>query len=729
MASIWDPAAGGATVNANNTLQRQRFTAAEGQTDFTLTEFSYVPNTGSTILFYNGSAQQIPVDYTELSASVIKLTFACNAGDIVDVIGFTGVSAIVDNIRLFNNNVIATAEQTQISTAVTYRAGTSSTALYKNGVRLIPGVDYTETDNASFLTLTTPAAGGETYFSVIGQLVNDVGSDAALISYTPSGTGAAATTVEDILRAQLMVDYMALRDYTGLAKTVRITGLLVTAQPQGIAGFFQFDETDTTSADNGGTIIVGADGRRWKRVYTGLEQWGWFGVKGDGVTDDWAALANMINSVGVIAGVGGAFAISQSLPITEDLLIAIDDIPGAIAGGAFLPHSSVVTPSTFDYFFNDRKKIDSVQISGVRFLRGRHVINSNTPSGVSDGFIANVNFNNCVFQELDGYVINASNSVFVIDFELCRLIRCGGVNSGYGTNILRFRSSTFENMRREYIKLTNVGSSLPSASIGLFGCRCEGVEDVAASKCFDITGEGRLFNFQIADGTYFENVFTNIGTISGVRSLNLSDINFTNSDLRVYQLTLTDSTVSMLNVQSLVDMQVRPQGTTVLNNFGGNSSSITFISSGSARLSERVESFKTIETGGATTPLFNFTVASSGQSGATVFALTGGRLILTLVTAKTNDGTPIYFTKEYLINVRKMFGGTVALTSTEVASDGSLSDTSIAIATVSADANGLVLGVTYTTPTGTFGSGVAVGATFLPAALSALENTIMCAAA
>lgn len=202
-------AAGGETVNANNTLQRQRFTAAEGQTDFTLTEFSYVPNTGSTIVFYNGSAQQLPADYVELSSTVIKLNFDCNAGDVVDVIGFTGISAVVENIRLFNNSVVATAVQTQISTAVAYRAGTSSTAVYENGVRLVPGVDYTETDNASFVTLTTPAAGGETYFSVVGQLVNDVGSDAALISYLPAGTGAVATTVEQKLRERISVfDFM-----------------------------------------------------------------------------------------------------------------------------------------------------------------------------------------------------------------------------------------------------------------------------------------------------------------------------------------------------------------------------------------------------------------------------------------------------------------------------------------------------------------------------------------
>jgi hypothetical protein len=87
-------------------------------------------------------------------------------------------------------------------------------------------------------------------------------------------------------------DYAALRAHTGDAATAYVTGVLVTAQPQGIAGFFQYDETDVTSADNGGTIIVGADGRRWKRVYSGKINVKWFGAVGDGVADDTFAIQN-----------------------------------------------------------------------------------------------------------------------------------------------------------------------------------------------------------------------------------------------------------------------------------------------------------------------------------------------------------------------------------------------------------------------------------------------------
>ena len=53
-------------------------------------------------------------------------------------------------------------------------------------------------------------------------------------------------------------DYAALRNYSGRATQIRITA-------DGIAGFFKYDPTDTTSTDNGGTIIV-AGTKRWKRV-------------------------------------------------------------------------------------------------------------------------------------------------------------------------------------------------------------------------------------------------------------------------------------------------------------------------------------------------------------------------------------------------------------------------------------------------------------------------------
>lgn len=82
-------------------------------------------------------------------------------------------------------------------------------------------------------------------------------------------------TVRDVLdTAKPIADYTALRAYTGRATSVRITS-------NGISGFFYRDDADTSSTDNGGTIIVAGNGKRWKRVYSGAVNVLWFGAKGD----------------------------------------------------------------------------------------------------------------------------------------------------------------------------------------------------------------------------------------------------------------------------------------------------------------------------------------------------------------------------------------------------------------------------------------------------------------
>ena len=59
-------------------------------------------------------------------------------------------------------------------------------------------------------------------------------------------------TVQDVLDyAKAMANYTALRAYTGRAKVVRITD-------SRFAGLFILDAVDTTTADNGGTVIVEA---------------------------------------------------------------------------------------------------------------------------------------------------------------------------------------------------------------------------------------------------------------------------------------------------------------------------------------------------------------------------------------------------------------------------------------------------------------------------------------
>lgn len=69
-------------------------------------------------------------------------------------------------------------------------------------------------------------------------------------------------------------------------------------------GTFRYDATDTTTADNGVTIIVDAGGGRWKRQYTGNIDARWAGCVGDSTastagTDNLAAFARL-NALGVV---------------------------------------------------------------------------------------------------------------------------------------------------------------------------------------------------------------------------------------------------------------------------------------------------------------------------------------------------------------------------------------------------------------------------------------------
>ena len=85
-----------------------------------------------------------------------------------------------------------------------------------------------------------------------------------------------------------IADYAALRNYTGRATQIRITA-------DGIAGFFKYDSTDTTSTDNGGTIIV-AGTKRWKRIFDGAVNVMWFLPPTDGTTSATVTLQAAINS-------------------------------------------------------------------------------------------------------------------------------------------------------------------------------------------------------------------------------------------------------------------------------------------------------------------------------------------------------------------------------------------------------------------------------------------------
>ncbi len=132
-----------------------------------------------------------------------------------------------------------------------------------------------------------------------------------------------------------LADYDALRSYSGASDSVIISGYLVSSKPSGIAGLFVRDDSDTTSTDNGGTIIVSLSGKRWKRVYDGYRvDLRWFGAKGDGIADDSAAINAAIAALPASGGelkVAGSF--KHGSKITVGKRITISGVGTAHTGG------------------------------------------------------------------------------------------------------------------------------------------------------------------------------------------------------------------------------------------------------------------------------------------------------------------------------------------------------------------------------------------------------------
>lgn len=119
------------------------------------------------------------------------------------------------------------------------------------------------------------------------------------------------STVQAVLdNAKPIADYTALRAYTGRAVQVRITA-------NDIAGFFYYDSADITSVDNGGTIIVSSNGKRWKRIYEGAVNVKWFGANGLGATDDTAAFISAQEAGDHIYVPSGSYGIKNFRPKTR----------------------------------------------------------------------------------------------------------------------------------------------------------------------------------------------------------------------------------------------------------------------------------------------------------------------------------------------------------------------------------------------------------------------------
>lgn len=149
-----------------------------------------------------------------------------------------------------------------ILTNFQYVLGTNSLLVFINGVFQTITVDFTETSVSSFTIIGNTLTAANDKVLALGF----VGVTAA-ITGTAANVAYATTTLADILLNHTdttVNSYPQLRTLQHIYWSFAyLTGAGTKGDGLG-GGFYYYDATDTTSADNGSTIIVAADGGRWK---------------------------------------------------------------------------------------------------------------------------------------------------------------------------------------------------------------------------------------------------------------------------------------------------------------------------------------------------------------------------------------------------------------------------------------------------------------------------------
>ena len=125
-------------------------------------------------------------------------------------------------------------------------------------------------------------------------------------------------------------NYAGIRAYAGTATRIECSG--VSNVFDGGAGTFVLDSADTTSADNGGTILVGVGGRRWKRQYAGPVYARWFGVVANGATDDTVAVNKATATLQHVILPAGTIVISAPILFGTQIIEGVGTYPNQSFG-------------------------------------------------------------------------------------------------------------------------------------------------------------------------------------------------------------------------------------------------------------------------------------------------------------------------------------------------------------------------------------------------------------
>lgn len=270
---------------------------------------------------------------------------------------------------------------------------------------------------------------------------------------------------------------------------------------------YTLDTSDTTTPDDGGSVLVASDGGRWKFAYNRSVTPRMFGAVGDGAADDIVPLEKMIayfrtKSGGVCDLDGGLYGVSRPLKLLDKFTIGGRGFILALSGftsTVSYPTYGTEVPQIYDclVYFNDGTHADEPNNFGWNKIIIEEGVTLYGADRVANGIIT---------EGLTNYRFSATFSGFTAIGVWLKYYCWGGCINGY-----------IENCATAFFKLG------PAANgIDLNGLRCFGSTKTPTYGAI-IDGDNNGINFS---GAFFEKTVNGIYWVNGSGPTSISGIDF-----------------------------------------------------------------------------------------------------------------------------------------------------------------------------------------------------------